>query len=241
MNTREHFDEIAACYDSEIPEHVRLNLLACKTEAMQSVLASRLPSDARGLDCGCGTGHYVREMARRGYRMTGLEYSEGMRHQAAIANHQIGAEIHSGSITQIPFPDASFDFCFTINVLHHLPDTAAQTAALREMLRVLRPCGLAFIHGFDADNPLVRFYMKAIFPLTSWIDDDQAEIWVSPAALERQGIPGGSFVSTVKFTMLPNFAPRFLFLMLRSLERASERISGNRFGAHFMTTFVRAA
>lgn len=238
-STRDHFDEIADRYDSEIPEHIRLHLLERKVEHMHAVLAGHLPSTASGLDCGCGTGHYVREMARLGYRMTGFEFSEGMRAQATLTTRDVGCEIGSGSITEIPHPDGSFDFAYAINVLHHLPDKAAQFAAVDEMLRVLKRGGLAFIHDFDADNPVVRFYMNTIFPLTSRIDDDETEIWISPKALERHSFRDGTFVATTKFTLVPNFAPRALFTAFRALEGAAERITGNKFGAHFMTILTR--
>lgn len=241
MNTQAHFDEIAQRYDSEIPEHVRLHLLRKKTYAMLRHLKSRLPSGGTGLDCGCGTGHYLARMAGHGYTMSGIEYSEGMLSEAVKNNPSISGELKFGSINEIAFADQIFDFAYTINVLHHLPSREAQINAVNEMLRVTKPGGVIFLHDFDADNPLVRFYMNAIFPLTSKIDDDETEIWVSVNEFQKLGLDKGRFASVERFTLLPNFTPRFGFPALAAVETLFERLTARKFGAHFMMAFERLA
>ena len=233
MNTESHFNRISDTYDQEIPEHVRLHLLSKKTGRMLQRLASRGTVAGRGLDCGCGTGHYLARMARHGYEMSGIEYSDGMLAQARNNTADLGADLRLGSITDLPFPDADFDFCYTLNVLHHLPGRDEQIEAIREMLRVTKPGGLVFVQDFDADNPLVRVYMNVIFPLTSRIDDDETEIWVSCHDFRRVDWEGAVVVDVERFTLLPNFTPRAGFPVATALERGAERLFRNRFGAHF--------
>ena len=48
---------------------------------------------------------------------------------------------------EIPAEDASLDFVYTINVLHHLPSVPAQHQAFGEILRVLRPGGRVVAFG----------------------------------------------------------------------------------------------
>ena len=234
MQTAEHFDAIAAEYDAEIPEHIRLHLLAKKTGAILDQLSALSPAARTGLDCGCGTGHYMAEMSRRGYRMSGFEYSPGMRDQARRNNPALRERITLGSVTEIPHPEDTFDFTYAINVLHHLPSSAAQIAAVEEMLRVTRPGGMIFLHDFDADNPLARFYMTYIFPLTSRIDDDETEIWVSPKALSARGFDHAIVKHVDRFTLLPNVTPKFGFGAAISLEAWAERMLRRKFGGHFM-------
>lgn len=234
METKDHFDEIAERYDLEIPEHIRIHLLNKKTNAMLALLPTAESGKKLGLDCGCGTGHYLSQMSHCGYEMSGFEYSLGMLGQAKKNNSEIQDRVTLGSVTEIPQSDASFDFCYTINVLHHLPSREAQINAVNEMLRVTRPGGLVFLHDFDADNIMARWYLDYIFPLTSRIDDDDTEIWVSPRDFKDFGFENCSVAKIDRFTLLPNFTPRFGFPIFKFMESFAEDLLGRRFGGHFM-------
>ncbi len=128
-----HFDEIAAQYDADIPEHVRIHLLNKKTDKMLEILGGEFALGAYGIDLGCGTGHYLGRMSDQGYHMVGLENSQGMAEQARKNNTARGLEVKIGSITDIPFADESFSFAYAINVLHHLPSQQHQKKALQEV------------------------------------------------------------------------------------------------------------
>lgn len=49
--------------------------------------------DARILDIGCGTGRHTTELARRGYRITGVDLSESMLHQARRKAEALGLQV----------------------------------------------------------------------------------------------------------------------------------------------------
>jgi tRNA (uracil-5-)-methyltransferase TRM9 len=49
------------------------------------------------------------------------------------------------SALQLPFPEASFDCLICVAVVHHLSSSARRLAALREMLRVLKPGAAAVV------------------------------------------------------------------------------------------------
>ena len=49
------------------------------------------------------------------------------------------------SVTALPFADASFDLVTSFDVLVQLPGEESDESAMREMFRVLRPGGLAFV------------------------------------------------------------------------------------------------
>ena len=86
-----------------------------------------LPHSSRVLDAGCGEGVLVDEYAGR-LEMTGVDAD----YSSASVSH--------GLITELPFPDASFDRALCLDVLEHLA-YEEQPRALAELFRVLRPGG----------------------------------------------------------------------------------------------------
>jgi len=232
----DHFDDIADAYDVQIPEARRLALLARKTEMMQACLA-RLGGGRRGLDLGCGQGWYVRRMRELGFEVTGIDTSAG---QVALAAAHLGdpALAAVGSALQIPMPDASLDFVYTINVLHHLPSVDAQRLAFAEILRVLRPGGLVFLHEINTTNPLFRFYMGYVFPSLNCIDEG-IERWLLPR--ELASYTPAPVVDTLYFTFLPDFLPDALIKALAPIERWLERSRVRAYSAHYMAVLRKPA
>lgn len=109
---------------------------------------SRLVADLAGvapgdqvLDVGCGPGSAVREAARRGARVTGVDpaplmlrlgrYLTGRRWSGDVA-------FLEGTAEGLPVPDRSVTVAWAISSVHHWADLPA---GLRELHRVLRPGG----------------------------------------------------------------------------------------------------
>jgi SAM-dependent methyltransferase len=97
-----------------------------KLEAVRAWL-DRLPREARVLDAGCGEGVLVDEYAGR----LAIE---------GIDPNYSSSRVRSGSLTALPYPDASFDRALCLDVLEHLT-FEQQPVALAELHRVLRPGG----------------------------------------------------------------------------------------------------
>ncbi len=104
------------------------------------------------LDVGCSAG-YVLEAARsEGLTPTGLDLSQ----YAVNLCQERGYAAVRGSLSEMPLPDASFDIVTLKHTLEHVEDPLA---ALREVHRVLRPGGVAFIVVPDA-----HYYKLALMP-----------------------------------------------------------------------------
>jgi SAM-dependent methyltransferase len=101
-----------------------------------ALLDGWLPSGARILDAGCGTGGNLQWLARYG-TACGVDLSA----QAIsyCARRRLPA-VGRGSVLELPFGDASFDLVTSFDVVYHL-DVEDDVAALAEMRRVLRPGG----------------------------------------------------------------------------------------------------
>lgn len=107
--------------------------------------------DSTLLDAGCGSGRYAMALARlTGARVIGvdlgatsLEHARRIAADANIAN----IEFRAGNVLDLPFADGSIDCVFSNGVLHHTGDTVR---GLREMHRVLRPGGRAFLYLYGS-------------------------------------------------------------------------------------------
>ncbi|HEY5339578.1 MAG TPA: class I SAM-dependent methyltransferase [Candidatus Aquilonibacter sp.] len=102
------------------------------------------------LDIGCGTGLASAPLIGNGYAVTGIDISEPML-AAAKADYPQGTWVH-GRAEQLPFPDASFDVALSAQTFHHFD----KEAALAQIVRVLRPRGIAAIWWKDllGDDPV---------------------------------------------------------------------------------------
>lgn len=100
----------------------------------------------RILDAGCGTGSNVRWLQR----YTGAEQVVGMdlaSDALKLARQRMQGLPVQASITDLPFPDSAFDLVTSFDVIVQLPQKGADERSVREMYRVLRPGGMAFVRG----------------------------------------------------------------------------------------------
>lgn len=102
---------------------------------------------ARGLkvlEIGCGLGTDGAQFAKAGANYTGIDLTEAAiglaRTRFEISG--LAGEFRVADAENLNFADATFDRVYSHGVLHHTPDTAR---AIREIHRVLKPGGRAFV------------------------------------------------------------------------------------------------
>jgi 2-polyprenyl-3-methyl-5-hydroxy-6-metoxy-1,4-benzoquinol methylase/uncharacterized membrane protein YbhN (UPF0104 family) len=234
-----HFDELAPAYAAELPRPLRERLVERKTALMRRWLdRAGTPPSACGLDFGCGQGWYACEMARC-YRMAGVDLSEGQIREARVYATSAGSDVQFERIegTALPHGDCVFDFVYAINVLHHVTDKAQRDTILGEIVRVLKPGGVLFLHEINTANAGFRLYMSYVYPLIRAIDEG-TESWIHP---QRLPLVEGARWETARdfFTFLPDFLPAFLIKRLEIVERWLEESFIGRWSAHYVARLIK--
>jgi len=114
-------------------------------EITASLLAPLLSGkESMVLDIGCGTGGNLKWLARYvgGSKIVGIDIAPKALEFCRIHHHRLLAQ---ASATALPFAAELFDLVTSFDVLVQIPGDDADGQALREMHRVLRPGGIAFV------------------------------------------------------------------------------------------------
>jgi tRNA (uracil-5-)-methyltransferase TRM9 len=113
----------------------------------------------RLLNIGCGHGPDFLAF-RQNFELTGLDFSSEMIKLARRYSHkfEFPVNLQVADARHLPFVSQSFDYAIGIATYHHLKGQVDQLAALRELKRVLKPGGQAFLTVWNRGQP--RFWFK---------------------------------------------------------------------------------
>jgi len=89
------------------------------------------------LDAGCGSGRHAYYSARFGAEVWAVDLSDAVE-TARKNTESLPVHVIQADLLDLPFAEDSFDFVYSIGVLHHLPNPEA---GFRNILRYLKPGG----------------------------------------------------------------------------------------------------
>lgn len=143
------FREAAARYDLHTPPHHYQHDHLFVLEEL-----SRLPSSARVLDIGCGTGVFLERARAAGVNAFGLDAAPEM---VALARERLGPEVvrlgRMQDLSEREAYDAIVSLCWSFNYCASL---AEAEEILRRFFRALRPGGLLILQIAHAPNATGR-------------------------------------------------------------------------------------
>lgn len=87
------------------------------------------------IDIGSGGGRDAKFFIRNGYEYVGIDYSDGLLHEARKINP--GVQFYKQSVYQLDFPPNTFDLFWACAVLLHVPKQKMDTA-LQSISRVIK-------------------------------------------------------------------------------------------------------
>ena len=123
----------------------------------------QLAPNAVGFDMGCGSGRWAKLVAPRVGHLHCVDASKDALAvaRANLADHP-NCEFSKASVAQLPFPDASMDFGYSLGVLHHVPDTAAGIkACAAKKLKQNAPLLLYLYYAFNNRPAWFRLLWRA--------------------------------------------------------------------------------
>ena len=128
------------------------------------VLNRHLPQHGRVLDIGGGPGRYSIWLAQRGYRVVLADLSPNLLEiaRAKIAEAGVWSQIEEvvtcDACDLSRFGDSSFDTVLCLGPFYHLVDLADREKAASELVRVLKPNGIACV----AFMPIYTFLRRTL-------------------------------------------------------------------------------
>jgi len=135
------------------------------------------------LDCGCGTGRHAIPLAKQINKdsfLTGIDIFdpksisgnslERVQKNAEIESVSDRTKFTSGSITDIPFENESFDIVTCMGVIHHLSKEEDRAKAFEEIRRVLKPNGIFYFRELNkfANMPFMGIWGLFTFKNSSY-------------------------------------------------------------------------
>jgi SAM-dependent methyltransferase len=136
----------------------RRNVLGCDW------LSRHLPTRAKCLEVGCAAGQFSELLHRRGHMVFGVDISPGMVEASRRRLSALGvpsSHVQQCEAESLAFADNTFDLVIALDVLPYVEN---QPRYLREIYRVLKPEGLAFLTNVNRRSLFMKVNLIRVFP-----------------------------------------------------------------------------
>jgi SAM-dependent methyltransferase len=135
------YDPLARVYNDDWA----LGVLQETLPALEKLILPNLAKDAHILDLGCGTGQLTQKLLKKGYKVTGIDTSEGMLRYAR--ENAPGANLVFNDALLIDF-SPTFDAVISIGVLNHVMTLEDLTSIFHKVYQTLLPNGVFVFYLF---------------------------------------------------------------------------------------------
>ncbi len=139
----------------------------------------------RVLDAGCGGGRYCKVAAEAGAEVIGADHTSAVEKASKLCGHLPGLKLVQADLKHLPFERASFDFVFSIGVMHHDSDTKSVFDAVAQMVK---PGGRMAVWLYRRNMFWQEALNSSIRRVTTNLPPERLEPWCRFGALVG-GIP----------------------------------------------------
>lgn len=110
---------------------------------------TELAAEAEAFDMGCGSGRWARFVAPHVGLLHCIDPSSALEVAKRNLAEFDNVQFHQASVDSSGLAPASCDFCYSLGVLHHVPDTAAAIRSCAALLKPGAPLLLYLYYAFD--------------------------------------------------------------------------------------------
>ena len=119
--------------------------------------------DSIVLDLGCGSGRWSKYLSEKVKFIEAIDPSDAVYAAHELLKNNKNTRVTKSTVDNIPFEDKSFDFAFSLGVLHHIPDTEK---ALNQIVKKVKLNGYVLLYlYYNLENR--GFIYKLIFKISS--------------------------------------------------------------------------
>jgi ubiquinone/menaquinone biosynthesis C-methylase UbiE len=160
------------------------------------------------LDAGCGYCYHSIRLAKLGFKVQGVDFSEQALSEARINIQKESLEdridIHKDDLLNLSFSDNSFNYVMCWGVLMHIPEV---TQALTELCRVLKPGGKLILMENNINSLHIRLWEPILRFLKKSIGKNVETIVKSERGIEAwsEHVDGGLMVRKTDFKWLEKY------------------------------------
>ena len=158
---RNIFNSIYLKTDADVVED--LNITRNEVELFSEIL--NITTDDTILDLCCGQGRHVLELARRKYKVEGLDRSRYLiqKAKASAKKENLSVKLKEGDARKLPFAPDSFEFVIMLgNSFGYFESVRDDLRILKEIFRVLKPWGQVLLDVTNGE------YLRENFQARSW-------------------------------------------------------------------------
>jgi SAM-dependent methyltransferase len=178
------YDPLARLYNEDWAPKLSEKALLC----LEKLLLPNLPEGAHILDLGCGTGQLTQQLLVKGYKVTGLDGSEGMLRYAC--ENAPGGEFILGDARSFELPSTFDGVVSATCVLNYVMNLEELSSVFRNVYKALLPNGF-FVFDLDMEEQYQKFLQGS---LSGNVKDEYA--WAAVRSYDSE-----EKISQVKFTI----------------------------------------
>jgi ubiquinone/menaquinone biosynthesis C-methylase UbiE len=158
------------------------------------------------LDAGCGGGRYCKVAGEAGGHVIGVDHTRAVEKAQMLCNHLSNVNFVQADLKHLPFAPASFDFAFSIGVMHHDVDTRA---VFDSVARFVKPGGKYSVWLYRKNQSWQEYINNYLRKRTITMQPKKLEDWCKWGAF-LGGIPliNRTLNKIVNFSSHPNYENR---------------------------------